>query len=164
MGFTVYATASLQHHEYIKSLGATRVFDYKSENVLAEIVDAAKADGVTIRVGYHATGSQQLAADVMSNLRHGTEKAKLTIAPLVDPDLKVPEGVEAAFIRPPQGLEARNERLHWIFGTWLQGKLAAKEIVASPRIKVLEGGLASANQALEEWKAGVSCLKIVVEL
>ena len=30
-GFTVYATASVKHHEYLKSLGASKVFDYKSK-------------------------------------------------------------------------------------------------------------------------------------
>ena len=42
LGFTVYATASEKHHEYIRQLGASKVFDYKAEGVVAGIVKAAK--------------------------------------------------------------------------------------------------------------------------
>lgn len=31
-GFKVYATASAKHHDYLKSLGATKLFDYKEDN------------------------------------------------------------------------------------------------------------------------------------
>ncbi|KAJ5759914.1 hypothetical protein N7520_007070 [Penicillium odoratum] len=164
MGLTVYATAGVKNHEYIKGLGATKVFDYREEDVLGKIVDAAKEDGVVIRVGYHATGSQQLAVDVLSALGQGLGNSKLAIAPIVEKDLKVPDGVETTFVLPPNDIDARNERTRWIFGTWLQEKLASKEVVASPYIKVVEGGLASANRALDEWKAGVSCTKIVFEV
>lgn len=163
MGYTVYATASPQHHEYLKTLGAARVFDYKSENVSSDILDAAKEDGLTIRVAYHATGAQQVSADVISKLAAG-DQGKLAIAPIVDKSLKVPENVEAAFVNAPEGPEAREERLHWIFGTWLQENLAAKRLVASPQIKVIEGGLESANKALDELKVGVSCTKLVIEI
>ncbi|KAJ5573993.1 chaperonin 10-like protein [Penicillium hispanicum] len=157
-GYTVYATASAQHHEYLQSLGATKVFDYKADDVQSQIVGAAKKDGLKIRLAHLAAGSQQLAVDVVQELS-GTEKAKLAIAPQVAPDLKVPEGVEIAFVLPPDDPEQRNERFRWVFGGWLQEKLAT-----SPHIKVVEGGLEAANQAMEELKAGVSCTKLVLEL
>ncbi|KAJ5966378.1 hypothetical protein N7481_013092 [Penicillium waksmanii] len=166
MGFVVYATASGRHHDYIRGLGADRVFDYKDEDVLGQIVQAAGADGVRIRIGYHATGDQHLAADVLHALRgEGQgEKSKLAIAPILDPELKVPDGVEAAFVYPPQDRAELKERNRAIFVDWLEGKLAGKQVVASPHIKVIKGGLGSVNGALDELKAGVSCLKIVVEL
>lgn len=163
MGFTVYATASKSHHDYIKDLGATRVFDYKDEDVLEQIVRAASEDGINIRIGFHATGDQQLAANVLDALR-GEEKAKLAIAPILDPGLKVPDGIESAFVYPPQDPEEMRERNRSIFVDWLERSLAARELVASPHIKVIKGGLESVDQALDELKAGVSCLKIVVEL
>lgn len=166
MGFTVYATASGRHHDYIRGLGADRVFDYKDEDVLGQIVQAAGGGGVRIRIGYHATGDQQLAADVLHALRgEGQgEKSKLAIAPILDPGLKVPDGVEAAFVYPPQDRAELKERNRAIFVDWLEGKLAGKQVVASPHIKVIKGGLGSVNGALDELKAGVSCLKIVVEM
>lgn len=163
MGHTVYATASPQYHEYIKTLGAARVFDYKAEDVASEILKAAKDDGITTRIVYHATGAQQVSADIISKLAAG-DLGKLAIAPIVDKSLNVPENVESAFVQAPDEPEAREERLHWIFGTWLQGALAAKQLVASPRIKVIEGSLESANKALDELKAGVSCTKLVIEI
>ncbi|KAJ5191250.1 zinc binding protein [Penicillium cinerascens] len=162
-GYTVYATASPQHHEYLKGLGASRVFDYKSEDVLKKIVNASREDGLTFKMGYHATGSQQLSVDVLDALR-GEEKVKLAIAPRVDIDVKVPKGVETAFVSAPEDPEERQERLVWIFKTWLQEKLAAGQLVPSPRIQVVEGGLESANKALDELKTGVSGVKLVLEL
>ncbi|GLI80778.1 hypothetical protein PoHVEF18_009135 [Penicillium ochrochloron] len=163
MGYTVYATASSQHHEYIKTLGAARVFDYKAEDVASEILNAAKEDGITIRIAYHATGAQQVSADIISKLAAG-DQGKLAIAPIVDKSLNLPENVDSAFVQAPDQPEAREERLHWIFGTWLQEGLAANQLVASPRIKIIEGGLESANKALDELKAGVSCTKLVIEI
>lgn len=163
MGFTVYATASRQHHEYIKSLGAARVFEYQDEDVLEQMIRAAGEDGITLRAGFHATGTQQLAVDVLDALR-GEGEAKLAIAPILDSGLKVPDGVEVAFSSHPQDPVELKERNRWVFVDWLQGRLAAKQVVASPHIKVISGGLESVNGALDELKAGVSCLKIVVEM
>ncbi|KAJ5689468.1 hypothetical protein N7462_003860 [Penicillium macrosclerotiorum] len=164
MGYVVYATASPRNHAYIKELGASHVFDYKAESVVSDIVAAAKADGTVIRAGFHAMGEQQLSVDVMGQLRDGSEMVKLAIAPIVDEHLKVPVGVDTAFVQPPQDEEEIKERFRWIFGTWLQENLAAKKLVASPQVKVVEGGLESANKALDEWKAGVSAIKLVIEL
>lgn len=161
-GYTVYATASVQHHDYLKSLGAARTFDYKAEDVQSQIVNAAKDDGVKIRIGHLAAGAQKLALNVLKELS-GTEEARLAIAPVVEPELKVPDGVEIKFVSPPEDPEQRNERFRWIFSTWLQEKLATKQLVASPHIKVLKG-LESANQAMDELVAGVSCTKLVLEL
>ncbi|CAI7589656.1 unnamed protein product [Penicillium pancosmium] len=154
------------------SIGALAVQEAKlmgfavDEDVLGQIVRAAGVDGVRIRIGYHATGDQQLAADVLHALRgEGQgEKSKLAIAPILDPGLKVPDGVEAAFVYPPLDRVELKERSRAIFVDWLEGKLAGRQVVASPRIKVIKGGLGSVNEALDELKAGVSCLKIVVEL
>ncbi|KAJ5107802.1 hypothetical protein N7456_004477 [Penicillium angulare] len=165
MGFgAVYATASEKNHEYIRGLGATRVFDYKDEGVLESIVSAAREDGVKVKIGFHATGEQQVAVNVMGALKSGEGVSKMGIAPVLDPELKVPDGVETAFLLPPDDEEARRERTRWIFGDWLQTKLADGEVVASPHIKLVEGGLESTNKALDEWKAGVSCTKIVFEV
>ncbi|CAL5871927.1 uncharacterized protein PFLUO_LOCUS6182 [Penicillium psychrofluorescens] len=164
MGYTVYATASAQHLDYIKSLGATRMFDYKAEDVGSQIKNAAKEDGVNITKGYLAQGDQQLVVDLMNELKGQEAKAKLAIAPLVDPELKPPETVETTFVLPPADVAERNQWCSWVFNAWLQENLAGGNLVSSPKIKVVEGGLESANEALDELRAGVSCLKIVVKL
>ncbi|KAJ5099480.1 zinc-binding oxidoreductase-like protein CipB [Penicillium argentinense] len=163
MGYTVYATAGAQHHEYIKGLGAARVFDYKNEDILGQMVNSAKEDGITVRAGYLATGDQQLAIDVLAALSGG-EKAKLAVAPILKKDLTLPEGIEAAFVSHPEDPVELKGRIRWVFRDWLEARLAAKELVASPHIKVVKGGLAAVNWALDELKGGVSCSKLVVEL
>ncbi|KAJ5241040.1 Dehydrogenase orsE [Penicillium citrinum] len=163
MGFTIYATASQRHHEYILGLGAKRVFDYKDVNVLDQIVSAARDEGVTIRIGYHAIGDQQLAVDTLDALR-GSDHAKVAIAPILDPGLKVPDSIESAFVYAPLDPDELRKRVRLIFVEWLESKLAAKEVAPSPYAKVVKGGLESVNGALDELKSGVSCMKVVVEL
>lgn len=48
MGLSVYVTASKKHHEYLKGLGARKVFDYSGENVVESFLKAGKEDGVTL--------------------------------------------------------------------------------------------------------------------
>jgi len=48
LGFKVYLTTSPKHLEYLKALRASEVFDYKDKNVVDNIVNAAKKDGVTM--------------------------------------------------------------------------------------------------------------------
>lgn len=45
-GYTkVLATASPRHHDYLKSIGATDVFDYKGPNLVADVAKAVGGDG-----------------------------------------------------------------------------------------------------------------------
>ena len=41
LGYTVLATASPHNHDYVKSLGAKYVFDYKDPDVVSKIRKAA---------------------------------------------------------------------------------------------------------------------------
>ena len=56
MGFRIYATASERHHEYLKSLVASELFDYRDEEIVGRIVEAGKGDGVTVSVAFDAVG------------------------------------------------------------------------------------------------------------
>jgi hypothetical protein len=51
---SIYTTASEKHHEYLKGLGASKVFDYRGEYVVESIAEAAKEDGVTVQMGFDA--------------------------------------------------------------------------------------------------------------
>jgi NADPH:quinone reductase-like Zn-dependent oxidoreductase len=163
MGFRVYATASTKHHAYLKGLGASRLFDYKEEGVVEKIIKTAKEDGVTIHIGYDAVGQLKSSLDVLSALK-GDGLSKLAEAALMPPDAPTAEGVEAKFVMAPPGEEARNEHFHFVFGVWLKEKLERKEFVPSPKIKVIDGGLESANAALDELQKGVSGVKLVLEV
>lgn len=162
MGFRVYTTASKKHHEYLKGLGASKVFDYKDEHVVKQIVEAVKEDGVTVQMGYDAAGQLADCLEILRVLK-GEGTAKLASAvPLKDPP-KV-EGVEVKFVMAPEDEKKREEHFHFVFRVWLKEKLEKGEFVPSPRIRVVEGGLMAAQKALDELKKGVSGEKLVLEV
>lgn len=167
MGFRVYVTASEKHHDYLKGLGASRCFDYKSEGVVEKIVKAAKEDGVSIQIGFDAViGALQSCLDILKAFpQNGTVNAKLAsaIPPNLESAPKV-EGIEVKFIMGPADERERTEHHHFIFGVWLKEKLAKGEFVPSPKVKVVEGGLEGANKGLDELKGGVSGVKLVLEV
>ena len=162
MGFHVYVTASEKHHEYLKGLGASKVFDYKRKDVVEDIVKAAKADGVSLQRGYNAAGELKPCLDVLKEFK-GTGVAKLASAVLVPEDAPKEEGVEAKFVLPPSGQE-RIEYNQFVFTVWLKEKLETGEFVPSPKIQVIEGGLESINKGLDALKEGVSGVKLVLEV
>jgi NADPH:quinone reductase-like Zn-dependent oxidoreductase len=166
MGFTVYATASAKHHAHLKSLGASKLFDYKSENVVQEIITAAKEDGVVVNFGYDAVGQINNSMEVLSQLK-GTETqiAKLATAAHFNPDsLPDIENVEVKFILAPTDDGERTELFRFIFREWLPRKLEAGEFVPGTKAEVVGKGLESIQGGLDKLKAGVSGVKLVVEL
>ncbi|KAK9241917.1 hypothetical protein V1506DRAFT_509962 [Lipomyces tetrasporus] len=163
MGFIVYTTASEKHHEYLKSLGASKVFDYKSENVEEAIVKAAKEDGLTLQVCFDAVGQLKSCMDILRALTGG-ETAKLASAPRVPEDAPKVEGVEPKFIMPPKREKERTEFFHHVFRVWLKEKLANGEFVPSPKVQVLKGGLGAIQNWLDVLKMGVSGVKLVLEV
>ncbi|KAI4859987.1 GroES-like protein [Hypoxylon rubiginosum] len=163
LGFTVYATASAKHHEYVKSLGATRVFDYKDPGVEKSIIEAAKGDGLAVKYGYDAVGALQSCLNILKALK-GSETAHLASAPPLMPDGPTAEGVETKFVVASLEEEEQAEQFSFWMNAWLKEKLEKNEIVPSPKIQVVEGGLHGINKGLDILKAGVSCTKLVLEI
>lgn len=163
MGFRVYVTASEKHHEYLKGLGATRAFDYKNENVVGNLVNAAKEDGITIQMGYDAIGLCEPSMNILKELK-GEGTAKLATTQPPPADLPKVDGVEVQFVAAPDDVEERTAFSHFVFGVWLKEKLEKGEFVPSPKVQVVDGGLGSANKALDELKKGVSGVKPVLEV
>ena len=48
-GWKILATVSPQHHEWLRKLGATEIFDYRDPEVMAKIRQAAKDRGLVVR-------------------------------------------------------------------------------------------------------------------
>ncbi|KDQ06000.1 hypothetical protein BOTBODRAFT_39851 [Botryobasidium botryosum FD-172 SS1] len=164
MGFVVYTTASEKHHEYLKSLGASRVFDYKSEGVEASIIKAAKEDGLTFQVGYDAVGQLQSCLEILKALKEeGTTARVASAVPLSDASPTL-EGVEVKFVASPVDEKARTELFHFVYRVWLKEKLEKGEFVPSPKIQVVGKGLESVQEGLDVLKKGVSGTKLVIEL
>ncbi|KAF1348204.1 putative zinc binding dehydrogenase [Delphinella strobiligena] len=164
MGFTVYATASARNHEYLEKLGADAVFDYKASDVVSQIVDTVKKDGVDLRTAYWAVGgSLQPTLDVLEKTK-GDAIAKVAYAPPLLPGAPTLEGAEIRFVLPPMEPAERTAHMFKCFHVWLADGLKAGTVVPSPRIQVEAGGLGGLNKALDTLKAGVSGTKIVVQV
>ncbi|KAJ3492855.1 hypothetical protein NLG97_g5104 [Lecanicillium saksenae] len=159
----VYATAGAANHEYVKSLGADRVFDYKSSDVVDSIVAAAKEDNLVIRHCFLATGDISLCQTVLATFTAGATGAKIASAPIVPPDTKQVEGVEVIFLMPSSD---KVERLAQ-FQNWmaqLSKKLATGAIKPSPEPKVVGTSLDAINAGLDTLSRGVSCSKLVIQI
>lgn len=158
-GYEVVTTSSPKNFAYVKKLGASQVFDYKSETVVEDLIQALKGKtmaGVFDGVGVH--GAFEKCVAVISK----TEGSKF-IADCQFPG-KVPEdsGVTAKFILGA-GLR-ENEVGKLIFGDFVPAALAARKYVAAPEPKIAGKGLESCQAALDLWKSGVSASKIIVTL
>lgn len=164
LGFRVYATASTKHHEYIKTLGASQVFEYRDDDVVSKIIDAIRDDGVTLQYGYDAVGALASCQKILSTLKPASSTAHLASAPPVPADAPQVDGVEVKFVLPPHDEDARDEHFHFKFVVWLKAKLAEGKLVPSPKLRVVEGGLAGAQAALDVLKQGVSGEKLVLEV
>ncbi|KAK6453631.1 zinc-binding oxidoreductase alcohol dehydrogenase [Scheffersomyces xylosifermentans] len=78
-GLKVITTSSPQHHEFLKTLGADEVFDYRSPNVVGSIIESANGeiyyalDTVSTKESYQQTydstkGSKKVAFDNLSGV------------------------------------------------------------------------------------------------
>lgn len=164
MGFIIYTTASEKHHEYLKELGASRVFDYKREDVVEQIIKTAKEDGISIDMGYNATPDGLMPCIEVLKAVKGEGMAKLAHAPQLPPDFSEVDGVEVKFVLPPVDAKERTEHFHFVFNVWLKENLANRNLVPSPKVRVIQGGLEAANEGLDEFQKGVSGVKMVLEI
>ena len=164
MGFTVYTTASVKNHEYLKKLGAHAVFDYKANDAVSQVIDAAKKDGVALRTAYCVVeGSLQSTLEVLKTAK-GDAVARVAHAPPLLPGAPTLKGAEIKFVSLPTDLAERTEHMYKCFHVWLQEGLNSGTVVPSPRVQVEAGGLEGLNKALDRIGAGVSGTKIVVQV
>ena len=170
----VYATASAVHHEYIVSLGADRVFDYKDPHVVDSIVSAAKENNLVIRHCFLAAGDLTSCQAVLKSFVEeesgatpegkGQTQAKLASAPLLPDEVPHVPGVETMFLMPPAEEQERLAHFEYCLGTWLRKHLAEGSVAPSPGLTVVGKGVGSINAGLDVLLRGVSCTKLVVEI
>lgn len=168
LGFTVFATASPQHHEYIKKLGAAQVFDYKDPNVVQDIIDAANSPIEYCFAAISSGGAAVAAARVVSASASENKKTKLCVTlplefcwPKEEPK---PENVEISLTGASLAVTKEKEFGAWLFGEFVAEKLESGDFVPSPAIETVTGGLEAIPRALAKHKNGVSGKKLVVPL
>ena len=167
----VYATAGPANQEYVASLGADRMFDYKDPEVVDRIISAAKKDRFVIRHCFLATGQlapcQAVLKSFVGECREWETSmtAKIGSAPIVPPDAEVVEGVETIWVLPSMVEEQqRLQQFQYWLGTWGRESLAKGTIRPSPEPKVVGKGVEAINAGLDMLRQGVSCTKLVVEI
>ncbi|KAK2592627.1 hypothetical protein QQS21_009692 [Conoideocrella luteorostrata] len=165
----VYATAGAANLNYVGTLGADRVFDYKETQVVDAIVSAAREDGLAIRHCFLAKGQLASCQSVLKAFLGNDElrknqKAKIGSAPPVPSDAEDVDGVEAIFVLPSTNEDERLAQFRYWLGTWLRENLVNEAIRPSPEVRVVGKGLGAINAGLDLLLQGVSCTKLVVEI
>ena len=186
-GYRVVATASPRNFAYLKRLGADRVFDYATPDVVREVVGALQSERFAgaLAVG---TGSARPCVSI-AGACHGNRFVSL-VSPPVSFD-SAPAGARRMLWLAPVlarmvtanaalALDARrhgvktkfvwggalvdNEIGPMIYADHLPRALADGRHVAAPPALVVGDGVSSIPAALDRLGAGVSAQKIVVTL
>ena len=121
IGFRIYATASERHHEYLKSLGASEMFDYRDEEVVGRNVEAMKRDGATVSVAFDPVGQTNQCLEIKE--LKGAGLATLASAVPLGEGVPKMEGVEVKYMLPPEDKEEQREQFHFAFNVWLRERL-----------------------------------------
>ena len=162
-GYEVFATAGVKNFDFVKGLGASRVWDYKSPTATAEIIAALKGKTCAgaLSVGHVSTPEHCISAeDACLVIVHQSHGHKFVAMALRVPE-KLPEGVTAKFILSS---ELDNGLAEAVYGTFLPKALKEGEYVCAPEPMVIGKGLESIQEALDVQKKGVSARKVVVTL
>jgi NADPH:quinone reductase-like Zn-dependent oxidoreductase len=163
IGLTVWGTASPKNHELVKSVGASEVFDYRSPNVVSEILGTAEKAGVTItRVldSISENGTLELASDVLVKGGKGGDMVTVLDWPEDLEKLKNVSLSQTAAYRT--GADCA-EIGAWFFNEWLQKAMEDGTVVPAQNIHIVEGGIGATQKAFDMLKAGVSATKLVIK-
>jgi NADPH:quinone reductase-like Zn-dependent oxidoreductase len=184
-GYEVVSTASPRNFDHVTRLGATRVFDYRSPTVEAEIRAAlagrrfagAVAIGTTggpacVRITGRSSGSRAVAIATppvsFAGLADGggLERARVT-GRLIGTNIALQVAARTRRVRLAYvwGSSIKNDDIGtYVFTTYLPAALADPEYRPSPRVTIAGHGLEALQSAMDRQRAGVSAEKLVVTL
>ncbi|CAI7624677.1 unnamed protein product [Penicillium palitans] len=162
-GYEVMSTASPKNFDYVKKLGATHVFDYKSDTAIDDISAAVK--GLHLAGGYSiGDGSIDLLAAVLE--RHEGPSVNKVVAlaggkpggGIIDPSIQV------KFILLGPDAAGPDSVVSKVYTSYLPDALANRQFVPAPEAIVVGQGLEKIQEAFGIHMQGVSAKKIVVSL
>ncbi|MCJ1226593.1 hypothetical protein MMC12_003246 [Toensbergia leucococca] len=163
-GYEVITTASPKNFEYVKKLGASQVFDYNSETVVNDLIEAFKGKIIAgaLAIGsVLATGNGTAAAEACLEIVDKSKGKKFVSMALQVPE-KLPSGVSAKFIF---GSDLKdNEVSKAIYEDFLPKALAEGKYIAAPDPHVVGKGLEYIQAGFDLQKKGMSAKKVVVSL
>jgi len=184
-GYEVFTTASPHNFNYVKSLGASQVFDYHGKTVAKDIIAALKGKTIAGALAI-ATGSTGLCLDVV-HACPGDKFVALAAAPISLGDAGSGGVLDIARLLPKMlvgnisaGFKSRTRgiRTKFIFGSslvdnevgaaiyvdFLPQALADGRYIAAPPALVAGSGLEAIQTGFEVQRKGMSAQKVVVSL
>jgi NADPH:quinone reductase-like Zn-dependent oxidoreductase len=181
-GYEVFTTSSPSNFEYVKKLGASQVFDYKSKTVVPDMIKAmrGKTSAGALSIGKGA------AEACMEVLNHSTGDKFVSMATF-PVDLEGPKtfvllqtvfhalvwiisyklsglikGVKSNFITATEIAQSDVGKV--LYEEFLPKALTDGTLVASPEPIVFGKGLESVQGAIDMQRKGVSAKKVVVSI
>jgi NADPH:quinone reductase-like Zn-dependent oxidoreductase len=164
LGFTIYTTASPKHHDYLRSLGASHCFDYNDPDVAEKIISLSNSTA-PIGLAYNIVTNEQSALATIKILNGSvapSNEKMITHAALWPNNVEKPSDLDIQWVNLSQF--DLDEFGNWFWGVWLTEALNKGTFVPSPKIRVIEGGLANLQEALDIQKKGVSGVKLVIDI
>ncbi|POS74745.1 zinc-binding dehydrogenase [Diaporthe helianthi] len=187
-GYQVVATAGRHNFDYVSSLGAASVFDYRDANCVRDVINATQQIGSgcagAVAIG---AGSIKPCIDIAAACCKGTDKGYVAQMSLNGPPPPVPgvlslvtwlgkagyawfstlvkknlKGVKVEFIWGSDLYDGPVAEA--VYGSFLPAALAKGSFVPAPEPLVVGHGLDKIQEAFEVGRKGVSAKKLVVTL
>ncbi|RKL45659.1 hypothetical protein BFJ72_g3204 [Fusarium proliferatum] len=156
-GYEVITTASAKNHDYVKSLGADHVFEYKSPQVTKDI--ASLLTGKKLAGAFDASGSEDGMNSASQSIVHAEGLRKLICVRSVSSEVA---GVEAKTILSTSIINTPVAKA--VFGDYIPAALEQGKFKAVPEAEVVGKGLEAVQLGINTLAKGVSAKKIVVTL
>ncbi|QPC71384.1 hypothetical protein HYE68_002136 [Fusarium pseudograminearum] len=156
-GYEVITTASTKNHEYVKSLGADHVFDYKSPHVTKDICSLLMSK--KLAGALEASGSEEAMNSASQSIAHGDGLRKVICVrgPQSQlPEVKMQPIMSTSIIGTPVSKA--------VFGDYIPEALEQGKFKAVPEAEVVGKGLEAVQLGINTLAKGVSAKKIVVSL
>ncbi|KAM0555851.1 hypothetical protein ACHAPJ_006250 [Fusarium lateritium] len=156
-GYEVITTASAKNHDYVKSLGADHIFEYKSPQVTKDI--ASLLTGKKFVGAVEASGSDEAMTAAGQAIAHaeGVRKIICVRGPSNElQDVKTQSILSTSIIGTPIAKA--------VFGDFVPAALEQGKFKAVPEAEVVGKGLESIQLGINTLAKGVSAKKIVISL
>jgi NADPH:quinone reductase-like Zn-dependent oxidoreductase len=157
-GYEVITTASTKNHEYVKSLGADHVFEYKSPQVTKEI--ASLLTGKKFAGALEASGSDEGMTNTSQSIAHAEGLRKMICvrgaSSPSSPEVEAQVILSTSIINTPVAKA--------VFADYVPAALEQGKFKAVPKAEVVGKGLESIQLGIDTLAKGVSAKKIVVSL
>jgi NADPH:quinone reductase-like Zn-dependent oxidoreductase len=161
-GLTVFATASTKNFDYVKTLGASQVFDYSHPDVVADMVAAAQGKEI---VGAYDAIASDATTMACAGFLQAFGGGKILCTGPNHSGLLMPEGVQRLNGPPPRsGTDGGATVWQRVWADFMGDGLANGKLKVKPEPVVVGVGLEKLQEGIDMCKRGVSARKIVVEL